>query len=119
MFFFRKKRQRVLFDAPVAGQRLGALLERLIGTLPAPEADEVSRVAAICRALPFVSEKVTQVALRAYLETKTPTVFLTAYGAALALLEGPKAFLSLKHHLTRADFFTYGPVPFAHEAPCL
>lgn len=104
MFFFRKKRQRVLFDAPVAGQRLGALLERLIGTLPAPEADEVSRVAALCRVLPFVSEKSTQVALHVFLETKTLAVFLTAYGAALALLEGPKAFLSLKDHLTRSDF---------------
>lgn len=83
MFFFRKKHERVLFDAPVAGQRLGDLLERLIGTLDAPKADSVSRVAAICRALPFVSEKVTQVALRAFLETKTPTVFLTTYGAAL------------------------------------
>ena len=92
MFFFRKKRQCVLFDAPVAGQRLGALLERLISTLPAPEADEVSRVAALCRVLPFVSEKSTQVALRVFLETKTLAVFLPAYGAALALLEGPKAF---------------------------
>ncbi len=75
MFFFRKKHERVLFDAPVAGQRLGDLLERLIGTLDAPEADSVSRVAAICRALPFISEKVTQVALHAYLETKTDRLF--------------------------------------------
>ena len=72
MFFFRKKRQRVLFDAPVAGQHLGALLERLISTLPAPEADEVSRVAALCRVLPFVSEKSTQVALRVFFGNQNP-----------------------------------------------
>lgn len=104
MFFFRKKKQCVLWQACVNGQSFGAVVERLIGTLPAKEAEAASYVAALSKVLPLICEKPADVALHAFLKERAVPVFLATYGAALVLTCGAKAFLPLKSVLTRRDF---------------